>query len=60
MKYEAVCDFDDGIGSSVACNSDDKKAFVDVDRVIVTGSDKFGGCLMAPRGGMNTSQAQLA
>ena len=32
-----------------------KKLFVDVDRVIVTGSDKFGGCLMAPRGGMNTS-----
>ena len=32
-----------------------KKLFVNVDRVIVTGSDKFGGCLMAPLGGMNTS-----
>ena len=32
-----------------------KKLFVDVDRVIVTGSDKFGGCLVAPAGGMNTS-----
>jgi len=32
-----------------------KKLFVNVDRVIVTDSDKYGGCLMAPLGGMNTS-----
>lgn len=32
-----------------------KKLFVNVDRVIVTDSNIFGGCLMAPLGGMNTS-----